>query len=630
MKPTLVCSLILVCIFTSCVRDTRDLGAARPGKTLAPSGLIGRSWGLCSLIGPRSDTPGIYGTDLGFTARRQGADKLTMLFGDTWVKPVDACQYPATTSDDFQALLPAERPARFDTAPPMPVAANSCNLLEYGRERADDPGSWPRLRLFPSPVAHSDDTVMDTSALRTPAAAFSDGQRMFAVFYRHDPAYCSQTSECPDDMRCSRDPAAAAAQGGKPLGECSAPFKLAADAAPDYCRKDADCGAGSRCEPAKRGVCLADKPFRLSTPEGTVVPTWYRDDPRRAMARTMYIAAAVWPERPTDYATLFRYPTNRFQNIALRSVAYFDPDHPERNDYRPGYHTLLVWGRATFVEHSGAQALPFLFYVPLAELQGEPEAQRWQPRYFAGYDARGNPAWSQRESDAQPIYGTEASVVKAGGEKIAWREPEFDYVEWGSVSYVAPLKRWVMLYGGDVPAFLVLDPETGEARKPVHLQFTPGAIHMRSAVHPWGKPHRADEVGWSSAEPLLTRTMVAPYLACGARGKEALPGCVENGDPHTPLDLVATLAGLGAKNPGQLADVAGSCVMGEFAYSVQSAMSGDPVGRLYAPNIIDEWTADLTPRDQTEHGPHSAEIYWNVSTWNPYQVILVKSRIDER
>lgn len=43
------------------------------------------------------------------------------------------------------------------------------------------------------------------------------------------------------------------------------------------------------------------------------------------------------------------------------------------------------------------------------------------------------------------------------------------------------------------------------------------------------------------------------------------------------------------------------------------------VGHFYAPNIIDEYTRRI--------GENELEIIWNVSTWNPYQVILVKTRI---
>jgi hypothetical protein len=43
-------------------------------------------------------------------------------------------------------------------------------------------------------------------------------------------------------------------------------------------------------------------------------------------------------------------------------------------------------------------------------------------------------------------------------------------------------------------------------------------------------------------------------------------------------------------------------------------------GFLYGPNIVPEWTED--------RGSY-VEVYWNVSTWNPYQVVLMKSRINK-
>jgi hypothetical protein len=68
-------------------------------------------------------------------------------------------------------------------------------------------------------------------------------------------------------------------------------------------------------------------------------------------------------------------------------------------------------------------------------------------------------------------------------------------------------------------------------------------------------------------------------------------------------------------------------VFGEAVRAVQDSFSGNPIGRLYAPNIIDEWTEDLTEAAARSSGERSAEVYWNVSTWNPYQVVLFKTRL---
>jgi hypothetical protein len=615
----------LALMLCACVHDSRDPARVRPERELRPSGVFTQSWGLCSLLGPWDDDPGVWGTDLGFSATVSDDDKqLHMLFGDTWAKPTPTCHYPVSRSDDLQASLPAARPAVLQAGAPRGHEAEACRSLHYARTRADDVTSWQRSRLFPNPIARSEDSALDTGALRTPVAVFSNGERLFGVFHHHDPALCSASSSCPTDMICSSDPAFA----GSKLGACANAIELSPDAAPSFCRSAADCLGSAACEPAARGVCLANQPFALRTPQGVVVPTWYHDDPRRGIAQIMYVAAALSPERPADYGVIARFVTNRFQSLAARTVRHFDPEHPEANDYRPGHHSLLLWGRQTLAETGGAQSLPFLLYQSLAELRGEPSAMHWHPHFFAGYDAAGRVRWSERESDAQPVYGGEARLVNAGGApKLEWAEPEFDYVNQMTVSWVAALGRWVMFYGGDVPAFIVLDPSSARAREPVHLQWAQGAIHLRSAAHPWGRA-RADSPereAWSSAEPILTRQVAAPYLACGERGPSALPGCIAEGDPHTPLQLVGALAGLSVTHPDKFFKLAGTCIAGEFFEGAQDVLSGDPVGRLYGANILDEWSEDVTDRVPHAAGERAVELYWNASTWNPYQVVLWKT-----
>jgi hypothetical protein len=345
----------------------------------------------------------------------------------------------------------------------------------------------------------------------------------------------------------------------------------------------------------------------------------------------MYVAAAVWPERPADFAVVQRFVTHRFVNVTARAIAHFDPDDPSKNDYRPGKHTLLVWGRPSFFGRGGAQSLPFLFYQPLADLRGEPERIEWRPRFFAGFGPDQKPRWSEHESDAQPIYGADAIVTEtAKGPRVRWAEPEFDYVNQMSVSYLPALGRWVMLYGGDLPAFLLADPHTGETPDPTHLQPAPGAIHLRTAPHPWGRARgdRPQSEGWSSPQPVLTRALAAPYLACGRGGRNELPGCIDEGDPHGPLDMLASLAELPR---GQFARVADGCIRGELQMAVQSELSGNSIGRLYAPNIIEPWTEDVSAQvPGLPPGERAVEIYWNASTWNPYQVVLFKTQLRAR
>jgi hypothetical protein len=613
----------------SCVRDTRDLNAVRQSHGRWPTPLESNSWPVCSLIGPHNQNDGVWGTDLGFSTRARDDTALTVLFGDTWASPIEGCQYPPRPHNDLVATLPAKRPLRFGPGAPAADSAERCEILSYAHESSDDLASWRRARLFPNARDHRDGSALDLSGLRTPTAAFSDGERLFGLFLRFDPVLCSAPADCPDGMRCSSD----AAYKGLPLGQCGRPLDAAPDAPPDYCRDTADCLPSFDCTPAEHGVCMATEPFEVDTPRGRVSPPWYRDDPKRAVASIVHVAAAIWPERPADYATIARFPTNRFLNATARTVAYFDPKQPENNDYRPGYHTLLIWGRNSFVESGGAQALPFLLYVPLEELRGPPENVVWRPRFFAGYDAEGKPAWSEHESDAKPIYGNTAHLVDSHSDTLEWPEPEFDQVAQMSISWVEPLSRWVMLYGGDLPAFMVLDPKTFKTREPVNLQWAAGAIHMRVAAHPWGAesvaPLERDTaaLGWSSAKPVLTREGAAQYLACGDAGPEGLPGCEHGSDAFRELKLVARLASRAARTG--FAALVGSCLLGEVVRSVQDTLSGNPIGRLYAPNILDEWTQDVTDPTARARGERSAEVYWNVSTWNPYQVVLIKTKLTQ-
>lgn len=253
---------------------------------------------------------------------------------------------------------------------------------------------------------------------------------------------------------------------------------------------------------------------------------------------------------------------------------------------------------------------------------------RWRPRFFAGFGANGRPQWSDHEADAEPIYGADASLRHTPeGAHLRFAEPEFDYVNQMSLTFIAPLARWAMLYGGDVPAFMLVDPSSGETPDPVYLQPAPGAIHMRTAPHPWGRAdaRRPAREGWSSPLPVLTRKVAAPYLACGEGGPKELPGCIEDGDPDGLFDMIAALAALGTDARAKYAD---RCIEGELLMAVQKELSGNPIGRLYAPNVIEQWTADVSGQvDDLAPGEHAIEIYWNVSTWNPYQVVLVKTQL---
>jgi hypothetical protein len=206
---------------------------------------------------------------------------------------------------------------------------------------------------------------------------------------------------------------------------------------------------------------------------------------------------------------------------------------------------------------------------------------RWAPRYFAGCSAGGLPRWSDREADAAPLYGS-----------------EFDVVNQLSLSWVEPLRAWVMLYGGDqLVTGGVPEPRTYEAPEP-------GAVHLRWAAHPWGAERGGAGGGrgaWSDPVPVLRPRDVPQLLACRAKDEPA--GCVA-GDKVRPIDFFrARLTGADCR----------------------TGSSGFDRGFFYSAGVIDPFTRAVTP---ARSGARAAEIVWLVSTWNPYAVELLKSRVE--
>jgi hypothetical protein len=189
---------------------------------------------------------------------------------------------------------------------------------------------------------------------------------------------------------------------------------------------------------------------------------------------------------------------------------------------------------------------------------------------------------------------------------------------------------------------MVLEPRTGKARKPVHLPWASGAIHMRTAPHPWGAarvapkrpgapPAHTEQAGWSSAEPVLTREVAAPYLGCASAQPAEPPGCQPAPEESRSIALLGALATAATQSmAASFGTTAFNCITGALARVSQDKLSGDMIGRMYAPNIIDEWTADVTDDTHRARGERSAEVYWNVSTWNPYQVVLFKTELTSR
>ena len=307
-------------------------------------------------------------------------------------------------------------------------------------------------------------------------------------------------------------------------------------------------------------------------------------DPLYVSVRDPSAAPGVLPER-TVYRVEQTYTSQHFQNLSAATVRHFVPDQPAQNDYGPGTHSVLLFGRGDFAGPRSRDVYLAQQRLPLRSSDG---SFGWAPSYFAGLSA-GKPTWSAAEAAAVPVLAN-----------------DFERPMQTEVAWIPALARWVMLYGGDV-ADWIDDAPSDQPRQ--------GAIHMRLAEQPWGP--------WSRATPVFWREHAAAFLHCDAPAVVAAgnrAGCDRDELPNDPAHSYAP----GAWGP-QLLDFTG-CIGGDLTPSQPNFQNGGIVpclgsqrGNLYAPSVIDSWTVDLAG-DQG-YG-HAATVYFMVSTWMPYQVIL--------
>jgi hypothetical protein len=296
----------------------------------------------------------------------------------------------------------------------------------------------------------------------------------------------------------------------------------------------------------------------------------------RIMSVAQRLRVGVEAEPGAGEFTVTPWVTNKLMNSFSRVVRDFDEQRPhgEGNDYRGATGEqlerarILVWGRPSYIG-SQANARSAQLYLALAELpevdaDGVPS---WQPRYFAGLGAGGAPRFVAEQSAA-------VALDLSGGEGDT-SEPH-DIINQMAVHWLEPLGRWVMLYGGD------LDPGAADSYNPGAARNEGGAIFARFAEQPWGP--------WSKPAPLLAAGDLADPNAAGSQYRAG--GLLYHPDCQ-----------------GQ------ACIPGDP--STLYPPEFEQYGWLYGPNIIECWT---TPRDG------GVDVYWNVSTWNPYQVVLMRTR----
>jgi hypothetical protein len=231
--------------------------------------------------------------------------------------------------------------------------------------------------------------------------------------------------------------------------------------------------------------------------------------------------------RSDDDGVTFRavrdFSRARFINVAPVAVPTAVPGAVQgaaSGDVPPGAPGpgVLVWGTGRYRASD-----PHLAFMPAAGVEDAGAI-----RYFAGLDAAGAPRWSAREEEAEPLF----------------RQGCLGEI---SVSWNAPLARWIMLYNCPAPR---------------------NAIHLRTAERPWGP--------WSEPEILFDPARDAGF-------------CRFMNDPDRPCAPVT------------------------------DAHTRRVHGDAYGAYVVDRFTRGGPGRSST--------IYFTMSTWNPYTVVLMRATL---
>ena len=375
-------------------------------------------------------------------------------------------------------------------------------------------------------------------------------------------------------------------------------FSLFLQNEPVQCKADKSCDNGFECDPGV-GQCapltVLSAPCVIGTTSCECVKVGpglcqdrkssvYAADSERGRSHSVVMRQQVGNALRDDWTRFASrsWDTRRFYNATARTVNDFDPAQPARADVdyapadgrRPEREGVFVWGRPNFggVRAVGRDAQLYLAWVPMPTYDARGQF-RWEPRFFAGLDPQGRPRFTPREIDAKPL-DLDANAPGDQPEELK------DLVGQMSISWVPSLRRWVMMYGGGIGAGLTRLIFGADANE---LDLDPlGSIHIRYADQPWGP--------WTPPEPLL----VAGAPERGVLGQYGPGGILHHGQCLQE-----------------------GCAPGELAFLLQPR----EWGRLYAPNIIDPWTET--------RADGAVDLYWHVSTWAPYQVVLMRTRLTQ-
>jgi hypothetical protein len=408
--------------------------------------------------------------------------------------------------------------------------------------------------------------VMDLG--KTPMGGFSNGNDEFGIFNITKPKACDSDDEC-GDLTCDRGLGYAGSRPDEQPG-----LTISCVDGSNGCNNDTLHDAGG--QPIKgSGMCVS----RTSS-------VWTDTDAGRAAAAAIRVVIGKRSRSdPRKYPETTEWLTNKFLNVTPRTVQDFVPANGpgyRNQDYNPAgatgrHRRVLLWGRPGFVG-VGAAGRDLGLYFGWVDMPTGPGLD-WKVHYYSGTDGQGRPVFSDSEKDAVAL-DLDSTHPGIQAEEI------HDVVDQMSVVWVDHLKKWIMIYGGGMSTL----PKAGLEHCGMAELFSGsdcrsvvignGAVRMRSADDPWGP--------WSPPQDVI----VAGSPGARPPGGQYAPGGVLN-------------------HP--------DCVAPSCAPHTQTRFYNKrEYGFFYAPNIIEQW---IRPAGD------AVDILWNASTWDPYRVVLLRTRI---
>jgi hypothetical protein len=519
---------------------------------------------------PVNPTIAFAGTDLGWNYVHNG--NLQVLFGDT-----HATQAGAPIDPDYHPLAG-------QTAYTFDDGFGTIDLSVWNNPAGFNSGNIPKIQLAQHPSQANAKAVNPghwSDAFKTPFGGWSNGTNEYAIFYTSKPQGCLNNTHCDDHLTALSCDTTLGFWNEEYYDQKDFTGLCKDDGFWPFCLDDTMID-GSGNVIAGTGFC------RDTT--STIAAS---DDEGRMLSTAVKLRVGV--RNTTDnrkYDGIKEWLTNRFKNPTIGTVQDFVPADP------PGYlnhdfnvagssganRRVFIWGRPGFVGINATNRKVGMYFAYVDMPVGTSFA--WNVKYFIGTNASGVPQFSNSETAAVALDMDSTVANTQTGDT-------HDIVSLYNIVWVNHLHKWVMLYGGSVSnnpvglfwscgvtEFFVGDTECMQVNRGNH------AIRMRTADNPYGP--------WSPPQDFF------------------VPGNPEVNPPTGYYN--GNVAG--TPNIFYHPNCSGTC---KASYGHPNYDASVEYGVPYAPTIVVPWLTAVGS---------SVDVIWFMSTWNPYGVWLMRTRIN--